>query len=358
MKTDLEFLEQLVSIPSETKDETECNRAQELMRDYLAAQGLHCTMEALGERKFLCAATTPGKVHDYLFNAHLDVVPAPPALYAPRIEGDRLYARGSSDCKGAAVAIAQALAALVGKADVAAVFSADEETGGATSAEAVRLGYDARKLIGVIDSAPYKITTAHKGIIDLRLVAKGRSAHSSRAWEGENAIDKLFEGYGKLRAAWGKNGPDSTAEDDIWFDTYSAVVVSGGTAHNKVPDEASLLVNVRYTVPGDDARIERFVRETTGLAVVRETCCQPFVCDENEPVFARLAEVMRRAWPDKGVGFVRMTGATDARHFGVSKAPIAVLGIDGGDCHTDAEWVGISGIGEMAGVIEEFCLNG
>ena len=50
-----------------------------------------------------------------------------------------------------------------------------------------------------------------------------------------------------------------------------------------------------------------------------------------------------------------MTGATDARHFGRSKAPIAVLGIDGGNCHTDAEWVGLAGIGEMAQVLCDFC---
>lgn len=353
MKTDIKFLEKLLKIPSETHDIAQCNCVAEVMREYLEAHEVHCTMEALGERKFLCAGTTPGKIHDYLFNAHLDVVPAGAVLYQPRIEGDKLFARGSSDCKGAALVIAQVLCELVGKADVGAVFAADEETGGATSAEAARLGYDARKLIGVIDSSPYMITTAHKGIIDLRLIAHGKNAHSSRHWDGLNAIDLLIDGYSKLRAVWGKNAPN--ADGDIWFDTYSAVIVNGGTAHNKVPDEASMLVNIRYTNPGDADRIEKFVRDATGLEVVRETWCQPFVCDENEPIFARLAEIMRRKWPDKGVGFVRQTGATDARHFGASKAPIAVLGIDGGDCHTDNEWVGINGIGEMADVLCELC---
>ena len=93
----------------------------------------------------------------------------------------------------------------MGKADVGAVFTADEETGGATSAEAVRLGYDARKLIGVIDSSPLKITVAHKGILDLKLVARGRNAHSSRHWDGVNAIDRLIEGAEKLTSLT-KNG--------------------------------------------------------------------------------------------------------------------------------------------------------
>lgn len=353
METDLAFLKQLIEIPSETHDVAQCNRASAVMREYLEAHGILCTTERLGDREFVCAATTPGKVHNYLFNAHLDVVPAPAALYTPRIEGDKLFARGASDCKGAAVAIAQTLCALAGKADVGAVFTTDEETGGATSAEAFRLGYNARKMIGVIDGSPYQITVAHKGILDLRLVGRGKSAHSSRPWDGENAIDNLLDGYARLRAAWPKNQP--CTDGDIWFDTYSATVIKGGTAHNKVPDEASLLVNIRYTVPDDEDRIERFVRETTGLDVERVTNCQPFACDEGEPVFARLAETMRSMWPDREIGYTRMTGATDARHFVRSKAPIAVLGIEGDGCHTDGEWAGIAGIGQMAQVLCDFC---
>ena len=353
METDLAFLKQLIEIPSETHDVAQCNRASAVMREYLEAHGILCTTERLGDREFVCAATTPGKVHDYLFNAHLDVVPAPAALYTPRIEGDKMFARGTKDCKGPAVAIAQTLCALAGKADVGAVFTTDEETGGATSAEAVRLGYNARKLIGIIDSSAFEITVAQKGILDLRLVGRGKSAHSSGHWNGVNAIDNLLDGYARLRTAWPKNRPD--ADGDIWFDTYCATIVSGGTAHNKVPDEASLLVNIRYTVPGDEDRIERFVRETTGLDVVRQSNCLPFVCDEKTPIFARLAETMRRVWPDKDVGYTRMTGATDARHFACSKAPIAVLGVEGGDCHTDVEWAGIAGIGQMAQVLCDFC---
>ena len=37
---------------------------------------------------------------------------------------------------------------------------------------------------------------------------------------------------------------------------------------------------------------------------------------------------MRRAWPDKGVGFVRMNGATDARHMVGWQVPIACAGAD------------------------------
>jgi RES domain-containing protein len=45
---------------------TRVNQAQVLMHERLTAAGLHCTMELVGERKVLYAATKPGKCQDVL----------------------------------------------------------------------------------------------------------------------------------------------------------------------------------------------------------------------------------------------------------------------------------------------------
>lgn len=356
METDLELFDSLLRIPSVTCDHAQVNRAMESMRGYLEARGVFCTMEESGGLRFLHAATEQGKVHDYLFNAHLDVVPAPAELFSPRIDGDRICARGAHDCKGGAVAIAQTLAALVGKASVGAIFTADEETGGSTTARAVELGYAARRLVGVVDSAPYTITIAQKGLADFWLKAHGTGVHSSTPWLGANAIDRLLDGYVRLRAAWPKNepGPDG----DNWFDSFSATIVEGGTAHNKVPDEARMLVNVRFTKPGDEDRIAAFIRDTTGLDVERDTLSHPFSCDRDTPAYASLRKAMAAVWPGREIGFTRMTGATDARHFATLGVPIAILGVDGGEDHTNGEWVRAGSIGETAEMLARFAIGG
>lgn len=352
MKTDIELLYSLLRIPSVSSDHAQVNRAMSTMRDYLSAHGLHCTMERCGDLDVLHAATTPGKVHDYLFNAHLDVVPAPAQLFEPKAEGGRIFARGTHDCKGNAVAIAQALAALAGKASAAAVFTADEEVGGDTTAFAVGRGYSARRMAVVLDSEPYAITIAQKGIADFLLKASGTSVHSSKPWLGDNAIDRLLDGYARIRAAWPKNAPG--ADGDIWFDTFSATIVNGGTAHNKVPDEASLLLNIRFTRPGGQNAIAEWLRGTSGLDAECVSLCHPFSCDEGDPAFAGLRRAMSATWPGRDIPFKKMTGATDARHLIPLGVPIAIIGIDGDDDHTDGEWLRADSVGETAGMLVDF----
>ena len=353
MKTDIELLDSLIRIPSESSDIPQVNRAEEAMGAYLKAHGLFCEFEEFEGRRILFASTTPGKVQDYILNAHLDVVPAEPALFEPRIDGDRMYGRGTDDCKGCCVAIAQALCALAGtKASVGAIFTADEEIGGRTTLHMVQQGYAARKLVIVLDGPSRAIVSAEKGMLNFILRATGKTVHSSRPWEGVNAIDKLVDGYARLRAAWPKNAPGP--DGDKWFDTMSADIISGGTAHNKVPDEATLLVNIRFVKPGDEKRIESFIRETTGLEVTREEFTIPVFCDENDPALQALQAAMRKAWPDHEIPFTRMMGATDARHFALNPTPIAITGCAGGGCHEIGEWINLPNIGETASMLVDF----
>lgn len=356
MEIDISFFKELVQIPSESWNIPEVNRAEDRMQDYLQSHGISCVMEEMVDgRKVLYATTVPGEEPDFLFNAHLDVVPAPKSIYQPRTEGEWLYARGAEDCKGNCMALVHALLALKGKASVGVIFTADEEIGGDSTRAMVERGYKAKKLIIISDSGPYVISIAEKGMLNLMLKARGIAAHSSRPWAGKNAIDALIDGYFKLRKAWPQNEPGS--EVDSWFDTMSADIISGGTAANKVPDEAELLINIRYTKCGDIERIEQFVKDVTGLEVERGENCLPVYCDEKDPILQKLLETMKQKWPTQGVHFNRMCGATDARHFVGLGIPIAIIGVQGCDCHGLGEGVSMKHIGETADMLVDFVLN-
>ena len=188
MDIDLPFLLDLLRIPSVTDDVPQVNRAVAAMRGWLEARGVFCETEAMPDgRELLYASVVEGqRTPKLLLNAHLDVVPASPTLFEPRIEGDRIHGRGTQDCKGNAIAMATALAALAGSgASVGAVFSTDEEEGGETSGEAVARGCRATGLTAVLDAGPWSITYSQKGILSLRLVAKGRGGHHAVLGEGE-----------------------------------------------------------------------------------------------------------------------------------------------------------------------------
>ena len=173
------LLEDLIRCRPVSSDIPAVNNATMRMRDFLSAHGLYCTLEESADgRKLLYAAPREGKKPDYLFNAHLDVVPALESMFTPVQQGNRMYGRGATDCLGNATAIARALV-LAGKDGKAgAFFSADEETGGETTAFMVQKGYIAEKMVIIMDANPWSITYAQKGILNVTLTARGKAGHS------------------------------------------------------------------------------------------------------------------------------------------------------------------------------------
>ena len=353
MTIDLPFFLDLLRIPSVTDDVPQVNRAVAAMRGWLEARGVFCETETMPDgREFLVASVVKGgRTPKLLLNAHLDVVPAAPEQFEPRVEDGNVAARGASDCKGNAVAAATALAALAGSgASVGAVFSTDEEEGGATSGEAVRRGCRATGLTAVLDAGPWSITYSQKGIASFRLVAKGRGGHSSSPWCFDNPIDKLLDGWARLRAAW----PAIADEKEHWGDSLAATVVRAGSVHNQIPNEASMIANVRYVTPSDESRFEVTIRETSGLEVELLASCEPVFCDENAPALAALRGAMAAAF-GREIPMQRMQGATDARHFaGPGAAPVAIIGVEGAACHEDREWARLSTVQAYADLLESF----
>ena len=104
------LLEDLIRCRPVSSDIPAVNNATMRMRDFLSAHGLYCTLEESADgRKLLYAAPREGKKPDYLFNAHLDVVPALESMFTPVQQGNRMYGRGATDCLGNAVAVARFL---------------------------------------------------------------------------------------------------------------------------------------------------------------------------------------------------------------------------------------------------------
>ena len=351
---DQNLLFRLMRIPSVSHDIPRVNDSVNCLRAYLEEHGVPCVEEALNGRKILYASTLPGKVQDVLFNAHLDVVPAAPEQFEPRLDEatGRLYGRGGADCKGNAAVIVQLLLDNLGKASLGAVFSTDEEIGGFTAAEMVRLGYGARKMVVIIDASAYKIANAQKGVVSFRLRALGHGGHSSRPWEFDNPIDRLMDAYARIRVAW---KVDESAPGH-WYDSVAATMLRAGEAHNQIPDTAEMILNVRFTEPDGAERAERLFREAAGegVEVTHDPVSPPVFCDENHPEMQRLLAAMRRAWPEKNPCFYRMMGATDSRHFVSLGVPIAIIGTMGGAVHEPGEWALYENFNEVLVMLEAY----
>ncbi len=348
----MRLLARMVKFRPESGDVTAVNALVDFVRSWLKEHGLYTRVERLDGRKILYASTKRSSLRPpVLFNAHLDVVPARRELYRPVRKEEWLYGRGTADCLANCCVIMDALR-LLGEAGAygAAVFSTDEELGGRTTEYMVGKGY-LGDVVLVLDAGGYSITTAQKGILHIVLRARGRSAHGAVPWEGRNAVDRLIDGYLRIRDMF----PRVERKSDAWKPTLSLNVISGGTAVNKVPDEAECRLDIRFTEKEDPRDIVRRIREATGLRVEVSYSCPVTVVDPSVPEVRRLREIMRMHL-GRPIRMKKMMGATDARFFAPSGVPVAMIGVPGEGAHQDAERVFLPAMEPYRDVLVEFCL--
>ena len=248
---DVEFLRELVAIPSVSADVAQVNRASRAMKAYLEKRGVCCVLETMpGGMEALYASTTPGKGHDFVLAPHLDVVPpADKAQFTMVREGDKVIGRGVSDCKGRAVAVAELLCSLVGKGvSVGCIFGPDEEIGGfGTRWMVVDKGYGPKKMAIVADTGYGQLCYAQKGQTYLRVTAKGRSGHSSMPWVCDDTIDKMARACVQIRDEWDRTHP---LAEDKWSDVLTPTIVHADDgAMNLIPGKLEMVYNLRSARP-------------------------------------------------------------------------------------------------------------
>ena len=333
----------LLRIPSATDDIAACNRATDVLKAWLVQRGVHCTelVTPTGGRRFLYAATTPGKVHDCLFVTHIDVVPADARQFAPKIVGERVYARGACDTKGNAVVVAGVLARLASTGvSVAAVFSTNEECAGGTEVaveHSIKCGYLPRRLVIVGDTTGDNnglLAVGEKGHVVYRMRARGKGGHSSVPWLCDNPVPKLMDAYAKVRAAFPL---EATAESPM-PDTLTATILSSdASVGGVVPDTAELALSYRYLDPQGREKMAARLRELTGLEIEVPRGVPPVRNRPDDPEIESLFAAMREKL-GPGIHKGVFTAATDAARYVGMGVPIVIFTADSHGAHAMDEW--------------------
>lgn len=347
----LDLLKNMMLCRPVSQDIEAVNNAQDVLKKFLDERNIYNVCENINGRKTLFASTVPTRTPDYLFNAHIDVVPAiSEDQYTLKIENDRLYGRGTGDDLLNAVLLVKLLCEPQKKGiSAGAIFTADEEIGGSTTAGMVERGYSAKKCVVVMDSwGGGYLTIAQKGILTLKVTARGAGGHSSVPWAKENCIEKLFDAYARLKAQW----IQPTAENQ-WGDSLALCQVNAGITHNQIPDTAEMVLNIRYTRAENQQKIIDTVANITGLEV--EVLCNslPTSSDENNEHLQRLADLIsEHRQLDKK--FRRMNAATDARHFCNTGIPVGITGTASNGAHSANEYALISAIEPTMQILQRF----
>ena len=230
---DLEFLKNLIRIPSVSSDVVEVNRAVHFTKLYGESRGLFCRVEtnSLG-RSMLWVANVDSKLPDVLLSAHIDVVPVQSNNQFNPIEKEgRIYARGASDCKEHVALSLHLMERLAGRVSIGAILGTDEELGGSTTAEMMNRGYGAKKLVIVLDSEQYAITTRQKGLARYVIKKAAVSGHVGMA-KGMllNAVYDLVHSYENISTKI------SDYEDGSWRNVIMLERVTGNRKNAEIED--------------------------------------------------------------------------------------------------------------------------
>jgi succinyl-diaminopimelate desuccinylase len=209
--------------------------------------------------------------HHIALVGHLDTVRTEngPA----RIDGDRCFGAGASDMKsGLALMLNLADAAAAAPCDLTLVFYAKEEGPFAENELGPVLDADAElrsvDLAVCLEPSDNKLHLGCCGSLHAELTFVGRSGHSARPWEADNAIYRAAAFLCELSAL----APEETTIDGmIYRSVYTATQAKdGGRGRNVVPD--SFVVNLnhrfapRYSVVDAQRHVERLV---AGRASIR-----------------------------------------------------------------------------------------
>jgi succinyl-diaminopimelate desuccinylase len=182
---------------------------------------------------------------------------------APRIEGDRLYGPGAADMKSGLAVMLHLIDDLrTGvRPHYAPTFVFYEREEGPYLEN--RLGdildhfplLRAADLAVCLEPSSNGLQLGCMGSLHARVHFEGRTAHSARPWQGENAIHKSAGFLARL----GARAPrDVTIDGMCYREVMSATLAEGGRGRNVVPDRFTLNVNYRFA-PGrtpDDAAAE------------------------------------------------------------------------------------------------------
>ncbi|HWK25773.1 MAG TPA: succinyl-diaminopimelate desuccinylase [Solirubrobacter sp.] len=245
---------ELIDVPSES-------RAEAALAEHVARvlTGGGAEVRDLGDSCVLArpAGTSPR----VLLAGHLDTVPAQDNVPGHR-DSNRVTGLGASDMKGA---LAVMIELVLARVPFAALFFPREELPSVESSLTPLLARERldADFVVVMEPTDNQIHAGCAGNINADWVFRGRSGHSARPWQADNAIHRAAIGVAALASA--PINPVTFA--GLTFHEVASVTrISGGIALNVIPETCTAHVNFRYAPGRTPQEAEARLHElTSGL---------------------------------------------------------------------------------------------
>ena len=343
---------------------TDCKSGVDACGDYMSriARGLGMEVEVFEQPvagNAVCITLNPGAdCAPLCVSGHMDTVHPVGSFGSPavRVDGDKIYGPGVTDCKGGAVAAFLAMDALDKNGfrtrPVKLILQTDEEVSSATSNKQT-IGYmcdralESVAFLNLEGSDKGKACLIRKGTITFTFKIEGVEAHGSQcATKGANAI---------LDAAHKIIELEKLKDDDGL--TCNCGVISGGTVSNTVPGYCEFKANIRFANTDQLNWVREHVKSIAYTVHVPGCKCSVNnpkgrvameYSEKNVALLARMNEIF--AENDLPVlEAAKRKGASDAADVTFAGAAcIDSLGVRGGKIHSPDEFAYIDSLAEAA----------
>jgi succinyl-diaminopimelate desuccinylase len=349
---------ELLAIPSTADRPDELTRALDYVIAY-AGPGLTVERFESGGKPSALLYKGDERPHFRLvLNAHLDVVPAEEAQFVPRIDGDRLWARGAQDMKISGLAMAEVFRDCVHVVPfpIGLQLVTDEEVGGrnGTRHQVITEGVTADFVV-IGEHSNLDLVADSKGLLHVIVRSTGRGGHGAYPWLGDNALMKLVRTLTRLAERYPE--PSEAA----WRTTVNvARIDTPNRAVNQIPAYAEASLDIRF--PMEDADLfSRSIDELTsflnsfgepGIDFIVEHVDGPHHADHDRAE-VKLLRAVAQAEGYAG-DFLYKHGAGDGRFYSQRDIEAVVFGVGGEGQHGPEEWADIRSFAPYRHALTQF----
>lgn len=289
-----------------------------------------------------------------ILNGHLDIIPGKEDQYIPKIKGNRLYGVGSMDMKANVACLIMVFKEVADKVSypLGLQLVTDEEIGGDNGTK-----YQIEKGVRadfVIAGEPTNFDIVHKakGVLQVKVFTKGKTAHGAYPWKGENAIWKMNEFFNALK----KKYPVPNRE--TWKTTVNVSRIgTSNQAFNKIPDDCVSQLDVRFVSEEMDTIKKSLQQLLPKMVAFDVVAYEPALFTDKNNEFVKLLEEIIRHTIGKNIRLRGAHGSSDARHFARVNCSGIEFGPIGGGIGSDHEWVGISSLEKYYRILKKFLLT-
>ena len=331
-------------VPKTVSDQKEFDKCFKVIEEFFSSPKFYVKKFTFNGKRSMLVSNQETKKPKIMFYGHIDVVSAPDKMFKPRVKSGKLCGRGASDMKGVLAAEMVLLKELVLNGfseSIALLVVSDEEVGGFDGAKMIIEKEKYRPGVVIIPDGGdgWKIVNEEKGVYWLEITARGKTAHGSRPWLGDNAGEKLMKKYFEILKAFklAKN------EQDV-LPTINLGKMQGGLNLNQVMGEAKICLDIRYPSSFTEKKIRDKIKNILGAEFEIRGLETALPAKNPNNKYSKILQNILAEQIKKQPEQIISCGASDARFFRYKKIPALVFKPVCGDQHGDGEWMSVESL--------------